>query len=380
MSSSFLNLTFPFFSNNYPHFAQIQIQTRNHQPLLLRRRRFRGFGFLREAKSSSKRCRLAPAMASSMELPLLPFGLSEVLVPSESKTLHLYEARYLALLEEDTMQLPFHYRSSLPMSLMKKSKLFVHFILDPIMVDEASAEPSFAARYGCLVLIENVEKLDVGALVSIRGVGRIKIVKFAQASKRKIFSDSGNFNHCCIVQAAPFLKGVVIPEKDDDPESLSRLSSKVSEMKEALHSLNSLEIKLKAPKEAPLQTRTANSLAWAEKTPSIDCDEAFIPSLSERLSFAGFQPFDNHRQPGMISLIQHFAKNTKLELIGALTGSTESELLKLQSKKLQAMEVKDTINRLDESLELSKENVSRVAARLAIQSLEIQRDKVMLEV
>ncbi|KAM6544456.1 hypothetical protein CsatB_008903 [Cannabis sativa] len=310
MSSSFLNLTFPFFSNNYPHFAQIQIQTRNHQPLLLRRRRFRGFGFLREAKSSSKRCRLAPAMASSMELPLLPFGLSEVLVPSESKTLHLYEARYLALLEE---------------SLMKKSKLFVHFILDPIMVDEASAEPSFAARYGCLVLIENVEKLDVGALVSIRGVGRIKIVKFAQAT--------------------PFLKGVVIPEKDDDPESLSRLSSKVSEMKEALHSLNSLEIKLKAPKEAPLQTRTANSLAWAEKTPSIDCDEAFIPSLSERLSFAGFQP---------------------------VTGSTESELLKLQSKKLQAMEVKDTINRLDESLELSKENVSRVAARLAIQSLEIQ--------
>ncbi|XP_060962959.1 uncharacterized protein LOC115702330 isoform X5 [Cannabis sativa] len=255
MSSSFLNLTFPFFSNNYPHFAQIQIQTRNHQPLLLRRRRFRGFGFLREAKSSSKRCRLAPAMASSMELPLLPFGLSEVLVPSESKTLHLYEARYLALLEE---------------SLMKKSKLFVHFILDPIMVDEASAEPSFAARYGCLVLIENVEKLDVGALVSIRGVGRIKIVKFAQAT--------------------PFLKGVVIPEKDGDPESLSRLSSKVSEMKEALHSLNSLEIKLKAPKEAPLQTRTANSLAWAEKTPSIDCDEAFIPSLSERLSFAGFQP------------------------------------------------------------------------------------------
>ncbi|XP_062097652.1 uncharacterized protein LOC133803574 [Humulus lupulus] len=311
MSCSLLNLTFPLLSNsnNHPHFSQTQIQTRNRHPLL-RHRRFRDFGFPREAEASNKRCRLAPAMASSMELPLLPFGLSEVLVPSESKTLHLYEARYLALLEE---------------SLMKKSKLFVHFVLDPIMVDESSAEPSFAARYGCLVLIENVEKLDVGALVSIRGVGRIKIMKFAQAS--------------------PFLKGVVIPEKDGDPESLSKLSSKVTEMKESLHSLNSLEIKLKAPKEAPLQTRTANSLAWAEKTPSIDCDEAFIPSLSERVSFAGFQP---------------------------VTGSTESELLKLQSKKLRAMEEKDTINRLDESLELSKENVSRVAARLAIQSLEIQ--------
>ncbi|PON79382.1 Lon protease [Parasponia andersonii] len=149
-------------------------------------------------------------MATSMELPLLPFPLTEVLVPSESKTLHLYEARYLALLEE---------------SFMRKSKLFVHFVLDPIMINDLSAEPSFAARYGCLVVIENVEKLDVGALVSIRGVGRIKIVEF--------------------VQADPYLKGVVKPEQDIVPESLSRLSSKVTEIKEALHSLNSLEIKLK---------------------------------------------------------------------------------------------------------------------------------------
>ncbi|POO00166.1 Lon protease [Trema orientale] len=147
-------------------------------------------------------------MATSMELPLLPFPLTEVLVPSESKTLHLYEARYLALLEE---------------SLTRKSKLFVHFVLDPIMINDSSAEPSFAARYGCLVVIENVEKLDVGALVSIRGVGRIKIVEFAD----------------------PYLKGVVKPEQDVVPESLSRLNSKVTEIKEALHSLNSLEIKLK---------------------------------------------------------------------------------------------------------------------------------------
>ncbi|KAK4804445.1 hypothetical protein SAY86_004262 [Trapa natans] len=42
-----------------------------------------------------------------------------------------------------------------------------------------------------------------------------------------------------------------------------------------------------APK-APLQTLTANSLAWAEKKPSLDCDEA-IPGR-ERLSFAANQP------------------------------------------------------------------------------------------
>jgi hypothetical protein len=32
----------------------------------------------------------------------------------------------------------------------------VHFVLDPIAISESSGEASFAARYGCLVLIENV--------------------------------------------------------------------------------------------------------------------------------------------------------------------------------------------------------------------------------
>ncbi|KAB2622766.1 hypothetical protein D8674_024948 [Pyrus ussuriensis x Pyrus communis] len=115
-----------------------------------------------------KRCRhLAPQNATSLvelELPLLPFPLNEVLNPSESKALHLYEARYLALLEE---------------SLTWK-KLFVNFVLDPVIIDNSSGEASFAARNGCLVFIENVERLEVGALVSIRGIGRVKVVKFVQ--------------------------------------------------------------------------------------------------------------------------------------------------------------------------------------------------------
>lgn len=48
-----------------------------------------------------------------------------------------------------------------------------------------------------------------------------------------------------LLQADPYLKGIVVPEQDTVPESLSRLSLKITEVKEALHSLNSLEIKLK---------------------------------------------------------------------------------------------------------------------------------------
>ncbi|XP_030527952.1 uncharacterized protein LOC115739139 [Rhodamnia argentea] len=266
-----------------------------------RKRPRRGRRLFPSASSSS-------SSSSSLELPLLPFNVNEVLVPSESKVLHLYEAIYLALLEE---------------SLSRKN-LFVHFVLEPINIPGSSDGTSFAAKYGCLVLIEKVEQLDVGALVSIRGVCRVKLLNF--------------------IQAEPYLKGLVIPLQDSIAENPSETSSKVDQLKESLCDLIKLEIKLKAPKEALLQTHTANSLRWSENTPSVGCDESFIPSLAERVSFAALQP---------------------------VSGSTELELLKLQQEKLRAMDTKETLKRLEDSLVLVKENISIVAAKLAIQSLEM---------
>uniref|UniRef100_A0A1J3GQX4 Lon N-terminal domain-containing protein n=1 Tax=Noccaea caerulescens TaxID=107243 RepID=A0A1J3GQX4_NOCCA len=250
-------------------------------------------------------------VAKSLDLPLLPFSMSEVLVPTESKTLHLYEARYLALLDE---------------SMKRKKNLFVHFILDPISISEKATEASFAARYGCLVVIENVERLDIGALVSIRGAGRVKISRFLGAD--------------------PYLSGEVRPIQDRlNYESSNEITSKVSQLKESIKNLNSLEIKLKAPEDSPLQTRLYNSLNWAEDEPPIECDESFFPSLQERLSFVAFQP---------------------------VSGSTQSEVSRLQQEKLKAMDMKDTIERLELSMGLIKKNISSIAAKLAIQSLDIR--------
>ncbi|KAL9858698.1 putative Lon, substrate-binding domain, PUA-like superfamily [Arabidopsis thaliana] len=282
------------------------------------------------------RARRSKIVAKSLDLPLLPFSMSEVLVPTESKTLHLYEARYLALLEE---------------SMKRKKNMFVHFILDPISISETATEASFAARYGCLVLIENVERLDVGALVSIRGAGRVKISRFLGAD--------------------PYLSGEVRPIQDRmNYESSNELTSKISQLKESIKNLNSLEIKLKvekilllhrvllgnntndnirprgcAPADSPLQTRLINSLNWAEDEPPVDFDESFVPSLQERLSFSAFQP---------------------------ISGSTKSELSRLQQEKIKAMDMKDTIERLELSMGLIKENISSIAAKLAIQSLDIR--------
>ncbi|GAA0155109.1 protease [Lithospermum erythrorhizon] len=267
--------------------------------------------------------RRVASSASILHLPLLPFPLDQVLVPCEVKTLHLYEARYLALLDE---------------SLFKKRKQFVHFVLDPIAMSQTSAEVSFAARYGCLVMIEKVfkwktiqlqfmqvERLDVGAMVSVRGVGRVKIAQFEQAE--------------------PYLKGAVVPLLDSDLDSTTDISSKVCELRESIQSLNNLEVKLKAPREALLQTQVANCLTWAESVPNWDLDESFIPALPERVSFAAFQP---------------------------ITGSSEMELITLQKEKLKAMDIKYTKERLESSLEFTANNISRVAAKLAIQSLDFQ--------
>ncbi|KAF2608201.1 hypothetical protein F2Q68_00044009, partial [Brassica cretica] len=245
-------------------------------------------------------------IAKSLDLPLLPFSMSEVLVPTESKTLHLYEARYLALLEE---------------SIKRKKNMFVHFILDPISISEKATEASFAARYGCLV-----ERLDIGALVSIRGAGRVKISRFLGAD--------------------PYLSGEVRPIQDRfNYEISNEITSEISKLKESIKNLSSLEIKLKAPEDSLLQTRLLNSLKWAEDEPPEECEESFFPSLQERLSFAALQP---------------------------VSGSTQSELSRLQQEKLKAMDIKDTMERLKLSMGLIKENISSIAAKLAIQSLDIR--------
>ncbi|XP_073141388.1 uncharacterized protein [Henckelia pumila] len=246
--------------------------------------------------------------ASSLVLPLLPFPIQQVLVPSEAKTIHLYESRYLALLDESLL----------------KNKVFVHFVLDPIVFGGTSVEGSFAAKYGCLVFIEKVEQLQIGALVSIRGVGRVNILGFKEVQ--------------------PYLTGEVVPLIDNFLSETNEISSKILELKDALFTLNSLEIKLKAPQEALLQTQSTNSLLWAEKNLSLDSAKKFIPLMTERLSFVGLQP---------------------------VSGNTQSEVQALQNAKLKAMDTKDTLERLDISIELVEKNISMVAAKLAIQSLGV---------
>lgn len=49
---------------------------------------------------------------------------------------------------------------------------------------------------------------------------------------------------------------------------------------------------------------------------------------------------------------------------------TGSELLALQKEKLRAMDLRDTLKRVDYGIQFTNKSISMVAAKLAIQSLE----------
>ncbi|GLJ18476.1 hypothetical protein SUGI_0327630 [Cryptomeria japonica] len=245
----------------------------------------------------------------SIELPCLPFTIAEVFVPSASTTLHLYEARFLALLEE---------------AMNERNNFFVHFVLDPVSEFGSSLVTSFAARYGCLSLIENVKPLEIGALVTIRGIGRVNIMS--------------------LTKTEPYLRGVVLPMQDEIPSDSNSVDASVEDLKLALTDLHCLQIKLKTLKDEQLQTPLWNSLRWAEKEDFLDYNKTFVPRLAERISFAALQP---------------------------VVGATVSEIQGLLQARLEAMESRSTVKRLESVMKLVNESKALIAAKLAIQSLKL---------
>ncbi|KAJ7559460.1 hypothetical protein O6H91_04G085900 [Diphasiastrum complanatum] len=268
-----------------------------------------------EAKKRS-RCKCSKTSlltneATTVELPCLPFNPSEVFTPSASKTLHLYEARFLALLEV----------------LGKYNNLFAHIIVERVVGHSLGLGQeinSFAATYGCLAQVESVRQLEVGALVTIRGIGRVSIVE--------------------ITQVEPFLKGKASPFQDDIPEDIKGISSMTKKLKQILADVQQLQIKLKTSSSDSLQTPLEKALQWAEKGDQDSSLKLFVPRREERISFAALQP---------------------------VAGASARELHKLLQERLLAMESTDTLQRLKNVSLFAEESRASIAAKVAIQSLQL---------
>ncbi|XP_024517618.1 uncharacterized protein LOC112341551 isoform X1 [Selaginella moellendorffii] len=261
--------------------------------------------------------------AAAVELPCLPFKAAEVLVPSSTKTLHLYEARFLALLEDvkwfSSRDCFVHCSISLQ-ALRKCHNLFVHVVIERT----GRSANEYAFRYGCLSHILHVKRLEVGALVTIRGIGRVRLISLSQME--------------------PFLKGVVVPVKDETPKDADRIQSSVESLKKTLSDVQQLQIKLKTSKDELLQTPLQRALEWAERANFGENLSYFVPNREERLSFAALQP---------------------------ISGANAGELRQLLEQRLVAMDSTDTLERLTSSMEYAQHSRSSVAAKVAIQSLQL---------
>lgn len=80
---------------------------------------------------------------------IVPFQPHEVLLPGEEKTLHLFEARYLALFDE---------------VVLNYDQRFGHVLL--------SQERASLAASGTLVRVSEWERMDIGVKLRVHGVGR----------------------------------------------------------------------------------------------------------------------------------------------------------------------------------------------------------------
>ncbi|KAK9810395.1 hypothetical protein WJX72_009975 [[Myrmecia] bisecta] len=137
------------------------------------------------------------------ELPCLPFAAHEVLVPGQTKQLHLYEARYLELLTE---------------ALTQPGNLFCHVVVEhPNAINQcpsACRTADFQLVLPCLVQLVKVQRQEVGALVTIRGEGRVRLLELTDEqpylrAKAEPLADPAPADPACLRQEGARLEALI---------------------------------------------------------------------------------------------------------------------------------------------------------------------------
>ena len=103
------------------------------------------------------------------KLPAMLFPAEEVLLPGSAQVLHLYEARFLALLDEVTNE---------------TGGLFAHVTFLPPAQDETDDGGLRVNQVATLVRVEEVQREEVGAKVTIIGESRMSLRELEEKSQR----------------------------------------------------------------------------------------------------------------------------------------------------------------------------------------------------
>eukprot|EP00898_Chlorokybus_atmophyticus_P005773 jgi/Chlat1/6197/Chrsp44S05747 len=225
------------------------------------------------------------------------------------KTLHLYEARYLAFLDE---------------VLAQPDRQFAHVVVEPMATESEGGGGSYVAVHNCLSVITKVVKVSVGAMVQIQGIGRIKLNSFKEMQ--------------------PYLRGVVEEIEDVVPADAESIVTLSRVLEKLVPDVQELSHKLQDGKEKELDLDKC--LRWAEEAlKGMDAESTAAQLLrAQRLSFAVLQ---------------------------AVPGASPAESHKLLQRRLLAMEKLDTVERLNLGMAHLEESRASLAAKCAIKSLSL---------
>eukprot|EP00775_Hariotina_reticulata_P002015 gene2015-2337_t len=174
-----------------------------------------------------------------LEVPILPFPVEEVLLPGSVKTLHLYEARYLSLLDE-------------VLSNPSSNKLFVHTVVeqlgsgDPVGSKAAGFPGAYVGERLVLLMatmvrvqllpgpgvqVLEVKTVQVGALVKIQAEARVSITSVTQGTDNPQWSVQMEVLGAEAGWAQPFMRGIVGMLPDEPLCDRQRVSEQVEQLK-----------------------------------------------------------------------------------------------------------------------------------------------------
>ncbi|KAI8472564.1 MAG: hypothetical protein J3K34DRAFT_205940 [Monoraphidium minutum] len=258
--------------------------------------------------------------AFPLAVPLLPFPADDVLVPGGTKILHLYEARYLSLLER---------------ALKADPPVFCHVAVEQ-PIDPGSSTTArlpgalvggdFALALATLVQVVEVKAQGVGALVRVQAEGRAAVESLKQLQ--------------------PYIAGAVSPLLDDPVPAggVDAALRSADELEAMLRECADMCARFGGTEAAALQQATL----WAERRP-------LMPSL----------PAGPHADA------LERANRLAWAALSPMPQASESELRQLLRYRLAAMAATSLPDRLQlarASLEAAR---GMLSARIALKSLNI---------
>lgn len=273
---------------------------------------------------------------SSAEIPMLPFAPGEVLIPGESKRLHLYEARFLTMFEN---------------SVVHFNKRFAHVLF--------AADRAALAAYGTLAFVRYWRRLDVGVLIEVEGTIRLRVSALKRASPHW-------WGECAFIDDDPVedLERLRACERRawDAAQSVIRLCVKldISPMREKVDTSARTLVDAKGKDEIPPRT----SLAGNNGVFVLN-EQGKIAAWETRLKRAAQRAADDERFSWKTD---DFPDDVLVRRAKALSFAGFEFFPSTPGVRQKALEGRDTIARLEAVAVGLESHAKKLAARVAVQS------------